>query len=156
MALSRATVKLTANFESNLVSINAFWAAREAPQAFLQLLQDLETVIGNLERYPVLGRSFLDRAPQSLETDKRISRLKRRFGNIDVREYLFDDYLILYGIDGNSSVARNRVTVHLLAIRHHRQLSFDFKGFWRSNLGSWNIKYKKGGRNEIQSSNCPR
>jgi hypothetical protein len=46
-----------------------------------------------------------------------------------VREYLFGDYLILYGIDGNSGTAKNRVTVYLLAIWHYRQLSFDFEGF---------------------------
>ena len=34
----------------------------------------------------------LSRLPQSLESVERISRLKRRFGGIDVREYLFGDY----------------------------------------------------------------
>ena len=99
----------------------------------------LETVISNLERYPVLGRSFLSHSPQSLESDERISRLKRRFGDIDVREYLFDDYMILYGIDGNSGTAKNRLMVHLLAIRHHRQLSFDFEGLAKQ---SWELEYK--------------
>lgn len=79
---------------------------------------------------------MLSHSPQSLETDERISRLKRRFGDIDVREYLFDDYLILYGIGGNSGTAKRRVTVHLLTIRRHRQLSFDFEGFWQSNRKS--------------------
>ena len=136
MASPKATVKITANFESNLASIDIFWSDRKAPHAFMQLLEDLETVISNLERYPLLGRSFLNRLPQSLESVERISRLKHRFGDIDVREYLFGDYIILYGVHGSSGTSENLLTVHLLAVRHHRQLSFDFEAFWRSNRGN--------------------
>lgn len=136
MALPKATVKFTANFETDLASIEAFWSGLEALQAFMRLIEDLDqTVISNLERYPNLGRRFLNRSPQSLETGERISRLKHRLGDIDIREYLFGDYMILYGIDGNPDIAKNPVTVYLLAIRHHRQLSFDFESFWQANHG---------------------
>lgn len=133
MASLKAAVKLTANFESHLVSIDAFWRDRDVPQAFLQLLDELEIIIANLEQYPFLGRSFLNRTPQSLETSERVSEIKRRFVDINVREYVFGDYIILYSVDGISGTAGNLLTVHLLAIRHHRQLSFDFEIFWGSN-----------------------
>jgi hypothetical protein len=39
-----------------------------------------------------------------------------------LREYVMDHYLVLYvQIDGN---------IHLLSIKHHRQLSFDFDTHW--------------------------
>jgi len=43
--------------------------------------------------------------------------------NIDaIREYVLKNYLLLYApIDG---------AIYLLAIRHQRQLSFDFAGLW--------------------------
>ena len=40
----------------------------------------------------------------------------------DQYEYILDHYLVLYAqIDAN---------LYLLAIRHHRQLSFDFQSHW--------------------------
>jgi len=40
-----------------------------------------------------------------------------------LREYPHGDYLILYTVIGS--------TVHLLSIRHHRQLSFAFAKLWQ-------------------------
>ena len=40
----------------------------------------------------------------------------------DLREFIVDDYIILY------LVRRNRL--YFLAIKHHRQLSFDFRRLW--------------------------
>ena len=131
MAAPKATVRFTANFEANLASIAAFWRDQEAPQAYALLLEDLaESVIGNLERHPRLGRRFLGRKPQSLEVRDRVASLQQRLGEMDVREYLVGDYLILYAVDGEVRAARRAAAVYLLAIRHHRQLSFDFDGFW--------------------------
>ena len=42
--------------------------------------------------------------------------------NTEIREYIADEYLLLYA-------ARDAV-VFLLAIRHHRQLSFDLRVHW--------------------------
>ena len=39
-----------------------------------------------------------------------------------VRQLIDGDYLILYWVRGDS--------VYLLAIKHHRQLSFDLMGHW--------------------------
>lgn len=41
----------------------------------------------------------------------------------ELREYLMPDYLLLY--------LRQDMAIYLLAIKHHRQLSFDFDRHWR-------------------------
>ncbi len=123
MVSKRAAVKLTANFEANLASIEGFWIEADAPQSYDRLLDVvLETVIPNLEHFPEMGRPFLTRRGQSVESQAAIERLKTRIGQDDIREYLTDDYLILYALIGDA--------VYLLSIRHHRQLSFDLEGFW--------------------------
>jgi ParE toxin of type II toxin-antitoxin system, parDE len=118
-----AAVKLTANFEANLVAIESFWSAENASRAYDRLLDDLlESVIPNLEQYPQMGRPFLARPSHSVEAQALIARLGARVGRGEIREYLAGDYPILYALIGD--------VVYLLAIRHHRQLSFDFEVFW--------------------------
>jgi plasmid stabilization system protein ParE len=129
-----AAVRFTANFEAKLEQISAFWVEHQAPQAFTRLLDELDgTVIGNLEQHPRIGRKFFARTAQSVEVRERVKALLRRFGDAEVREYLSGDYLLLYCIGAANQVRGSRLTVYLLAIRHHRQLSFDFEGFWRAN-----------------------
>ena len=123
MVSKTSAVKLTANFEANLVSIEAFCVEADAPQLYDSLLDVLlETVIPNLEQFPKMGRSFLSREIQSVESQGVVERLKTRIGHGEIREYLIDEYLILYALIGD--------VVYLLSIRHHRQLSFDLQGFW--------------------------
>ena len=51
-----------------------------------------------------------------------VERLRARMPDADVRQYVFNDYLLLY---------RNlHDVVYLLSIKHHRQLSFDLDGIW--------------------------
>jgi hypothetical protein len=45
----------------------------------------------------------------------------------DVREYVVGDYLVLYALSGAAA--------YLLAIRHHRQLSFDMRAHWHPQSG---------------------
>jgi hypothetical protein len=119
----RCTVRITANFQRNLDSIQAFLAEHGAEPAFEGLLDRLfETVIPDLESFPELGIDFLARVPQSREGLLQIERLKRRLGTASVRELITDDYLVLYALRGTN--------VYLLAIKHHLQLSFDLKGHW--------------------------
>jgi plasmid stabilization system protein ParE len=126
-----AAVEFTANFEANLQQIAVFWTERQAPHAYVQLLDALDqTVIGNLERHPRIGRRFFERSARSIEARERVSMLLERFPGADVREYLSGDYLLLYGVAARPSKDAPRWTVHLLAIRHQRQLSFDLDGFW--------------------------
>lgn len=124
---ARHPVKLTANFERNLEEVEAFLLEAEDPQAFDALLADLiEIVIPNLERYPAMGRSFLERPVRSVETDNGIARLVQQLKAIatdsELREYMMTHYLLLY--------AQIRGTVYLLSIRHQRQLSFDLASHW--------------------------
>ncbi|MEM5330832.1 type II toxin-antitoxin system RelE/ParE family toxin [Paraburkholderia sp. JHI2823] len=121
------TVKLTANFERNLEEVDVFLSEAETPQTFDALLGELaETVIPNLERYPGMGRLFLERPARSVEVANGIDRLTRQLYSIDqdgeVREYVMTHYLLLYANIGG--------TVYLLSIRHQRQLSFDLASHW--------------------------
>ena len=116
-------IRITANFDRNLEQIRRFLEELDARQAFEQLLNQLfDVVIPNLERFPEMGRDFLARQPLSAEGLARHERLTKRLGQGELREYIFDDYLLLY--------AHRDQQVDLLSIRHHRQLSFDLKDHW--------------------------
>ena len=116
-------VRVTANFEANLAAVEAYWVAQGAPEAHAQLLDELaDTVVANLEAYPSLGRPFLARRARSLEAIEAARRLQDRLGAGELREYLSGDYLILYAVI--------QETVYLLAIKHHKQLSFDLARLW--------------------------
>jgi plasmid stabilization system protein ParE len=123
-------VKLTANFERNLEDIERFLTEAEAPQTYDALLDDLlGTVIPNLERFPDMGRQFLSRTPRSVETTNALDLLCAKLLALTsdptaLREYILADYLLLYAQIGG--------VIYLLAIRHHRQLSFDFESHWGS------------------------
>lgn len=124
---TRHTVKLTANFERNLAEIETFLMEAEASQAFDALLDELvETTIPNLERFPGLGRLFLERPVHSVEVANGIERLTRQLGALakdgELREYVMAHHLLLYAL--------LKGTVYLLSIRHQRQLSFDFQALW--------------------------
>ena len=124
----KPVVKFTANFERNLEVIELFPAEVEAPQAFDGLLDELlETVIPNLERFPEMGRPFMARQPHSIETTNALATFRAKLSaqttELDaLREYVLKEYLLLYAQIGEA--------IYLLAIRHQRQLSFDFEGHW--------------------------
>lgn len=123
----KITVGLTANFERNLDEIEAFLTQAEAPQAFDALLDALtDTVIPNLERFPAMGRPFLSHPIRSVEVSNGIDVLKKKLAKLgqgaEIREYVLEHYLVLYVCAGTS--------IHLLSIRHHKQLSFDFQHLW--------------------------
>jgi hypothetical protein len=124
-------VKLTANFERNLEAGEAFLLKADAPQAFDALLEELtDTVIPNLERFPGMGRLFLERPTRSVEASNGIDSLKHKLQALskegetreEIREYVMSHDLVLY--------ARFDTTIYLLSIKHHRQLSFDFLSLW--------------------------
>ena len=121
-------IKLTANFERNLADIEQFLTEAQAPQAFDGLLDELlATVIPNLERFPGLGRPFLNRAVGSVEATNALTALKTKLQTLlidpaGLREYVMDHYLVLY--------AQTEGVIYLLSIKHHRQVSFDFESHW--------------------------
>ena len=124
----KLAVKLTANFERNLGDVAQFLTAAVAPQAFDSLLDELlDTVIPNLERFPGMGRPFLNRAAGSVEATQALNALRAKLNALlaqdnALHEYVMDHYLVLY--------LQMEGYVHLLSIKHHRQLSFDFESQW--------------------------
>lgn len=132
MVTAKHTVKITANFERNLEELAAFLIDAGAPLAFDALLDELtDTVIPNLERFPGMGRLFLGRPVRSVEVSNGVARLTRQLALLgagsELREYVTTHHLLLY--------ARARGTIHLLAIRHQRQLSFNFDAMWSGDKG---------------------
>lgn len=126
--VERYAVKLTSHFERNLDAIEAFLIEADAPQAFDALLDELSgIVIPNLQRFPGMGRPFLERPIRSVEAANGIERLIERMKGLDpkgeLREYVMTDYLLLY--------ARIKRTIYLLSVRHQRQLSFDLARLWQ-------------------------
>ncbi|MBA3058433.1 MAG: type II toxin-antitoxin system RelE/ParE family toxin [Gammaproteobacteria bacterium] len=125
---NECAVKLSANFERNLADLEQFLIRAEAPQAFDALLDELlKTVIPNLERFPGMGRRFLSRVSGSVEGMNALASLRLKLASVladqdALREYIMDSYLLLYVQIGDN--------VHLLAIKHHKQLSFDFEAHW--------------------------
>ena len=124
----KPVVRLTANFERNLADIERFLTEAEAPKAYDALLDELlDTVIPNLERFPGIGRPFLAHPARSVESSNALEALHAKLSALTpdaeaLREYILDHYLVLYAqIDAN---------LYPLAIRHHRQLSFDFQSHW--------------------------
>lgn len=115
-------IRFTKNFEANLEAIEAFWSNSDYPQGYDHLLDELgDTVIPNLERFPTLGRPFITRRAESVEVvseQKKLQAQLARLGdNSDIRQYVMENYLLLYAIINDA--------VYLLSIRHHKQLSFN-------------------------------
>ena len=79
--------------------------------------------IPNLRRFLRIGRRYLANPPQSAEALAQLAGLPAGAPDA-LREYLHGDYLMLY------AAMEADATVHLLSIRHHRQLSFDFARLW--------------------------
>jgi plasmid stabilization system protein ParE len=124
----KTVIKFTANFERNLAEIERFLNEAEAPKPYDGLFDELlETVIPNLERFPDMGRPFMLRQPRSVETTNALATLRAKLLALTtdpeaLREDVLKDYLLLYARIGGA--------IYLLAIRHQRQLSFDFEGHW--------------------------
>ncbi len=124
---NKPSVKLTHNFERNLQELEVFMAEAGAEFAFEAVVQELmDVVIPNLERFPGMGRLFLQRPVNSVEVANGVARLAQQLSAMardgELREYLMTHHLLLY--------ARIKGTIFLLSIRHQRQLSFDFQALW--------------------------
>ncbi len=119
----RVRAYFTDNFAANLDSIRSFLEPEGRP-AFQRLLRRLfDDIVPNLCRFPQSGRPFLTHAIRSIEAQAMLNRLKASLRKADdLREFVLDDYVILY------LVRRRRI--YFLAIKHHRQLSFDLQRFW--------------------------
>jgi hypothetical protein len=115
---AKSRLLFTHNFASNLDSIQMF-LADEGTLAFRRLLTHIfDDICPMLSRFPFSGRSFLAHRAGSKEAQALIERLQRmlRKGD-DVREVVVDGFVVLYLV--------RRPRIYFLAIKHHRQLSFD-------------------------------
>jgi len=113
----------TENFSANLTAIGNFLGP-DHDAAFRLLLKRLfDDIIPTLCRFPQSGRSFLAHSIQSTRAKNITKKLRARLEKSDdLREFIVDDYLLLYLVRGDRIV--------FLSIKHHRQLSFDLIRFW--------------------------
>lgn len=94
-----------------LIDQDALLAAERLLERALRFLPAL------LMQFPHAGRDFIARNPASDKVSMAVEHLHALLGDdIELREYLLDDYLALYAI--------RHETVTLLTLRHHRQSGF--------------------------------
>lgn len=115
------TVRFTPNFEDNLAQIETYWDDSLFPAGYDKLISELiDTTVPTLERHPRLGRPFFNRAAQTQQAKTKELALRKKLTALaaegEIREYVMTDYTILYALIAES--------VYLLAIKHHKQLSF--------------------------------
>lgn len=137
--------RFTHNFSGNLWEIQEFLQDVDGQSGFVNLLDELDTVVmPNLARFPEMGRLFMQRYGQSVEAALKLPTLKAKLNKLglsgDLREYLMQNYLILYTFD--------RDICFFLSIKHHRQLGFDLTSFWGS--GSYPANQASGGKLLLQ------
>lgn len=114
----------TENFSSNLVAIEAFLGADGASYFSKFFDRLVDEIVPHACRFPLSGRSFLDRSVHSIQSQGLVERLTGRLQDgDDIRELIVDEFLLLYLVRGDRLV--------FLSIKHHRQLSYDLKTFWR-------------------------
>ncbi|MBI4481393.1 MAG: type II toxin-antitoxin system RelE/ParE family toxin [Acidobacteria bacterium] len=113
----------TENFANNLDEIRLFLEP-EGTNAFKRLCTRIfDDIVPTLCQFPQSVRRFLTHPVRSLEAQTLARRLERLLKKRDeLREFVVEDYLILYVVRGKKMI--------FLAIKHHRQLSFDFRHFW--------------------------
>ena len=118
-----ATVRFPDHFFDNLRSIETFYAEHDIGYVFDRTLSALfDTLIPNLERFPNMGRPFLEREARSIEGVKLREALLTKYKRFTLREYLLERHAALYAIRSD--------TVYLLAIKDFRQISYDFARVW--------------------------
>jgi len=119
-----AEVRFTQNFEDNLGAIQEFPLARSPDTAvdqFNALLQEIAAVASLLSQHPAIGRPMQSARHPDSKTGlawKHLTSRMRALRMGDLREYVLHEYVVLY--------AATRDTVHLLAVKHQRQLSYPF------------------------------
>ncbi|MFZ5876073.1 MAG: type II toxin-antitoxin system RelE/ParE family toxin [Nitrospirota bacterium] len=123
MAGRRFAPVFTHNFLSNLDAIETFLKP-EGRTAFRRLLDRLfDDIVPMLTRFPDGGRPLSHHPVRSREARTLVRKLRSLMPATDeIREFVVDDYLLL-------SLRRGRTLV-FLAVKHHRQLSFDLRRFW--------------------------
>lgn len=114
--------RFTRHFEVTLDDALDFLLDNDAPEATLRLADVVvEHLPDILCRHPRIGRDFMARQPCTEQAQALHARVRTLLGDdIELREYIMGDYLVLYAIHDQC--------ISALAIRHHRQARFDFAG----------------------------
>lgn len=114
----------TENLSHNLLDVQAFLGSEGARHAWHVLDRLLDEVVPTICRFPQSGRSFLAHAIHSKEGKTLLNKVRGQLEEADdLREFIMDDYILLYLVRGSQIV--------FLSIKHHRQLSFDLRRFWQ-------------------------
>jgi hypothetical protein len=117
-ARRRASVTATRNLEINLERIEAFLSSIGEPRRYEELLEHLaERIVPLLERAPGVG-TRLSLSAAADDSRDVLSRVLVLLKGDDLRKLVLGDFVLLYLVTGRS--------VHLLAIRHHRERGFRF------------------------------
>ena len=118
-----ARLLFTDNFARNLDAIESFFSV-EGRAAFKKLLDRLfDDICPQLARFSKSGRLFLEHRVGSNEAKALVEQLQENLRTGDeLREFVVDAFVMLY------LIRRNRI--YFLAIKHHRQLSYDLLRFW--------------------------
>jgi plasmid stabilization system protein ParE len=121
MAASRPV--FTENFATNLDGIRGFLGTA-GRRAFARLCHRVfDEIVPTLCRFPRAGRPLLAADVRSTAARALIRKLRSRLRRgDDLREFIVDDYVLLYVVRGQRVV--------FLAIKHQRQLSFAFPRLW--------------------------
>jgi len=118
--MAKARIALAASFERNFEAMRLFLEQNEAPPSVYD--EAVNAIVGRLfpllEDHPRAGRDWLLNPPPT-ESGQLLQQrvLARLEGRRELREFVLDQLLVLYAIEGN--------TVTLLTVRHYRQLGFD-------------------------------
>lgn len=107
-------------FEQALSAAQDFLIQNDALPAAQRLLDGaLDELPELLAQFPRMGREFLARNPETPQVAAVQGQARALLDtDIELREFIMDDYLVLYAIKGQ--------TVSLLSLRHHRQSTFTF------------------------------
>lgn len=123
MAGKRRSPLFAENFSRNLDELRRFLEPA-ASASFERLLDRLfQDIVPNLCRFPRSGRDFLRhrlRSREAVVLSRRLKAALKKGG--ELREFVVGDYIVLYLV--------RPASVAFLAIKHHRQLSFDLRLFW--------------------------
>ncbi|WP_394753708.1 hypothetical protein [Crenothrix sp.] len=89
---------MTANFARNLDNIESYFAQLDQPKQFGSLLDQLfDTIIPNLQQFPLMGKDFLAELPGSVEGITTLQKIKARMSeNASIRQSNSKNFLNLW------------------------------------------------------------
>ncbi|BBU26978.1 hypothetical protein BTHE68_07120 [Burkholderia sp. THE68] len=115
------------SFAARLSDMERYWVRKDNLDGFVRILQSLEEeVVPLLQRFPALGRRFLNTRPDTVHAllayEKLADATESASIAAELREYVFDDHVLLYLLADD--------TIYLVSIRHCKEVSFEFDYLW--------------------------